>query len=293
MSFKAGVAMGLSALLLTSWGAEAWARTGPVALSGQTRAVRVKWGEIGYRSMGQGRALVLVTGTPASIDLWAPSFLDLLARHHRVFVFDNEGVGLTTLRPGRLTITRMADDTADFIAALHLKRPDVLGWSMGGWIAQALAVRHPSALRRMILCAALAGDGTAKFPYPVQSYRPFDTLFPPDQNAARLEFIQDIHRYRGFYETPPSVRALQARAIAGWVTGEEPAGYRLGEIQAPTLIGDGSQDPYDPISNSYHLRDAIPHAQLHIYADASHGFWFQDRFDWVRRIDRFLASPGT
>jgi pimeloyl-ACP methyl ester carboxylesterase len=159
---------------------------------------------------------------------------------------------------------------------------------MGGLIVQALAVRHPSVLRRMILCATYAGDGSAMVPYQVPSFQPFDTLFPPDQNGARLAFIHDIHRYRGFYLTPASVRERQAVAIVGWIHGQESAGHRLGEVHAPTLIADGSEDPYEPTANNYALQAKLPHAQLHIYPDASHGFWFQDRADWVRRIDRFL-----
>lgn len=91
------------------------------------KTVHVEWGMIGYRSVGRGRPLVLVTGGSASIDDWAPSFIDLLARHHLVLALDNPGVGHTTLRPGKLTISRWADDVSDFIAALHLKRPDVWG----------------------------------------------------------------------------------------------------------------------------------------------------------------------
>ncbi len=89
------------------------------------------WGRIGYRTIGRGRPLVLVTGYSDTIDGWAPSFVDLLARHHRVLVLDNEGIGRTTLRPGALSISRMGDDVADFITALRLNRPDVLGWSLG------------------------------------------------------------------------------------------------------------------------------------------------------------------
>lgn len=104
---------------------------------------------------------MLVTGGYDSIDIWPPSFVDALARKHHVFLMDNEGVGRTTLRASKLAMTRMGDDVADFIAALQPGRPDVLGWSMGGEITEALAVRHPGSPRRIILCAAIPGDGTA------------------------------------------------------------------------------------------------------------------------------------
>ncbi len=126
------------ALLLSATSALA----APNAVTAPVLTVRVPWGRIGYRVLGHGRPLVLLTGYSDTIDGWAPRFLDVLARHHRVFAVDNEGVGETTLRPGGMSIGRMAGDTADFISALKLRRPDVLGWSMGGDIAPALAVRH-------------------------------------------------------------------------------------------------------------------------------------------------------
>jgi pimeloyl-ACP methyl ester carboxylesterase len=257
---------------------------------GPIKTVHVAWGKIGYRAVGQGRPLVLVTGGSASIDDWAPSFIDLLARHHLVLALDNPGVGRTTLRRGKLTIARWAGDVSDFIAALHLKRPDVLGWSTGGEVVEALAVLHPGSVRRIILCATFPGDGSLVLsPIPRRTSPPFVNFFPADQNAARLAFIRDIHRYRHFYIASKAVTQLQAAAGIGWGLGQEPAGHQLNRVNAPVLIADGNHDPNDAVANSQTLAGEIPHSQLHIYPDAAHGFWFQDRTDWVRRIDRFLG----
>ena len=247
------------------------------------------WGRIGYRAVGNGRPLVLVSGTYDSIDFWSPSFVDALAHRHRVLAIDNEGVGRTTLRPGPLTITRMAQDTADFVAALHLKRPDVLGFSMGGFIVQALAIRHPASVRRVVLCSTGPGDGSNVPSTGSRSTPLYADLFPPDQDAARLAFIGEIHSYPGFYLAPSSVVPLQGMATAGWWAGSEPVGHQLRRLRAPTLIGQGAEDPLEPVANAQILARAIPHARLHVYADASHGFLFQDAADWVRRIARFLA----
>ena len=101
-------------------------------------------------------------GLSGTIDGWPPSFLDAVAaKGHRVIVFDNEGIGRSTLRAGTLTITRMGQDTARFIKALHLRRPDLAGWSMGGMIAQSLAVQSPKLVRRLVLMATAPGDGHA------------------------------------------------------------------------------------------------------------------------------------
>jgi pimeloyl-ACP methyl ester carboxylesterase len=99
-------------------------------------------------------------GPPAadSIDDWAPSFIDALAGHGRVIAMDYEGIGRTILRPGTITIPRLADDTATFIVSLHLKQP---GSSMGGQVDQALAVKYPRLVKRLILAATAPGDGKA------------------------------------------------------------------------------------------------------------------------------------
>jgi pimeloyl-ACP methyl ester carboxylesterase len=275
-------------VLSAAVGAAPAAEAAPSAVRAPIRTARVAWGRIGYRSVGHGRPLVLVVGGAASIDIWAPRFIDTLARRHRVLAFDNEGVGRTTLRPGAPTISRMGDDTADFIAALHLRRPDVLGWSMGGQVVQALAVRHPESVRRIVLAATGPGDGSGLPPSGLRASPPFVNFFPSDQDSSRLAFIRDIHRYRGFYSAPAAVSQLQQTAGNGWAQGLEPAGHMLGGLRAPALIGDGAEDPFVPMFNSDRLETEIPHAQLHLYPDAAHGFWFQDAADWTRRIERFL-----
>ena len=136
------------------------ASTEPVSiLNAPTLVAHTALGDVGYREVGKGSPIVLITGYLASMDNWAPSFLDALAAHHRVVVFDNAGVGETSPLPGRLTISGMADQTSALISALRLHRPAVLGWSMGGMIAQALAVRHPDQVGRLVLAATQAGNG--------------------------------------------------------------------------------------------------------------------------------------
>jgi pimeloyl-ACP methyl ester carboxylesterase len=240
------LAVGLSAGAAALGAASSAQAAGPSAVTAPIRTVRVAWGKIGYRALGRGRPLVLVTGYSDSVDEWAPRFIDALAPHHRVFALDNEGVGHTTLRAGTLTISRMGDDTAAFIAALHLQRPDVLGWSMGGETVQALAVRHPGSVRRLILCSTAPGDGSALPPHLRSGGPPYSNFFPPDQNAARLAFIADIHRYSGFYMAPTSVDQLQATAGQDWGEGREPAGHRLYTVRAPALIAEGAVVWIDP-----------------------------------------------
>ncbi len=117
--------------------------------------------------MGAGSPLLLITGFGASMDDWPPSFVDTLAGHHEVIVLDNAGVGQTSAGASS-SITAMADQTSDLMSALHLDRSAVLGWSMGGMIAQALAVDHPAQVSRLVLAATQAGTGKA-LPVPAKA----------------------------------------------------------------------------------------------------------------------------
>ncbi len=136
---------------------------GPDVLTAPVRVVRTSDGIVAYRELGSGPALLLITGASASMDDRPPSFVDALAVHHKVVVFDNAGVGRTSAvsAPASLSITAMASQTSALISALRLRRPAVLGWSMGGMIAQALAVSHPAQVSRLILAATAVGTGKA------------------------------------------------------------------------------------------------------------------------------------
>jgi hypothetical protein len=125
---------------------DAGSGSGPDVLTAPIRVVRTSAGTVAYRELGSGPELLLITGAGASMDGWPPVFVDALAAHHKVVVFDNAGVGRTTAvsAPALLSVTAMASQTSALISTLGLRRPAVLGWSMGGMIAQALAVSHPA-----------------------------------------------------------------------------------------------------------------------------------------------------
>ena len=142
------------------------------------------------------------------MDGWPPSFVDALAAHHEVVVFDNAGVGRTSAvsAPASLSITAMASQTSALISALRLRRPAVLGWSMGGMIAQDLAVSHPAQVSRLILAATAVGTGKA-LPLPPYTATVFALspakqtalLFPANQAAAARAYLNDIQQYPGSY----------------------------------------------------------------------------------------------
>lgn len=266
-------------------------------LNAPTLVAHTALGDVGYREVGDGSPIVLITGFGASMDNWAPSFVDALAAHHQVVVFDNAGVGETAAIPGPLTVSGMADQTSALIAALCLHRPAVLGWSMGGMIAQALAVRHPDQVGRLALAATQAGDGTS-LPIPAAAAADLNSpnplvvlsvLFPADQTAAAQTYLAGILEYPALYGASPAVRAEQDAAIAQWMAGEDPSGHEVGRIRVPILIADGAQDALDPAPNASILAHAVHGAPVILFPDAGHAFLFQDSAVFVPILNWFAS----
>jgi pimeloyl-ACP methyl ester carboxylesterase len=263
------------------------------------RTVRTKLGTVGYRVVGTGSPLVLIMGYSGTMEDWDPRFVDALAADHRVVIFDNAGIGATKGLPAPLTIDAMADQTSALIDALGLRRPDVLGWSMGGMIAQALAVRHPDQARRLVLCATYPGTGTAPPSQAAtgalvggttQGLR--SALFPPDQAASFAAYMAAISRYPVNPGAPADVAAAQSRAIGEWWAGTDPAGREDTRISAPVLVADGTADRLDPVANAHAIARLIHSTRLMLYPDAGHAFLFQEGPRFTALIDSFLAGPG-
>lgn len=272
----------------------------PSVVNAPVRSARTARGVVGYRSVGHGRPLVLIMGLDGSIDAWPPGLVDALARTHRVIALDNAGVGRSTMRPGVLTISRMANDTSAFISAMHLGRPDVLGWSMGGFIAQALSVRHPDQSRRLILAATAPGNGRGVPPsagvlgaLSSGGAGILADLFPPDQAGEAAAYVAAISKYRHIELPSSAVDGQQLAASGRWIAGQDDSGRLIGRIREPVLIADGAQDVILPPANSRVLHRVIKHSQLKLYPDAGHGFIFQDQGAWVKLIDQFLAPQSA
>ena len=150
-------------------------------LTAPTRVSHTADGTVGYREIGTGSPLLLIMGYAGSLDNWAPDFVDELAQAHMVVMLDNSGVGQTSRVPGTLTIDAMANQTSALLTALHLGPVSVLGWSMGGMTAQALAVLHPSQVSKLVLAATQVGNGKAR---PVPAQRGGRTGQPGPQSCA-------------------------------------------------------------------------------------------------------------
>jgi pimeloyl-ACP methyl ester carboxylesterase len=167
---------------------------------------------------------------------------------------------------------------------------------MGGMIAQALAVLHPRQVSRLILAATQAGTGTS-LPIPPAAAAALasgslaellSVLFPADQATAAQAYLVGILQYPGRYPVSGAVTAAQNAAIQQWMAGQDPAGRRLRQIRARTLVADGTQDALDPVANDWLLALGIPRARLLLYPDAGHAFLFQDAARFVPVVEQFL-----
>lgn len=271
--------------------------SGPDAVTAPIRVVRTADGTVAYRELGSGPALLLINGADASMDDWPPSFVDALAAHHEVVVFDNAGVGRTSAvsAPGSLSIPAMASQTSALISALGLGRPAVLGWSMGGMIAQALAVSHPAQVSRLILAATAVGTGKA-VPLPPSAamfaLSPAEVvaqMYPKNQAAAASAYVNDSLQYPGSYQVSAATFHSQYLAAERWLAGQDAAGRRAGDIRVPTLVADGTLDQDIRPPNARQLATSVPGAKLLLFDDAGHAFLFQDAARFIPAVDTFTG----
>jgi pimeloyl-ACP methyl ester carboxylesterase len=271
--------------------------SGPDVLTTPVQVIRTPAGTVAYRELGSGPALLLIMGAGASMDGWPPSMVDALAAHHEVVVFDNAGVGESSAvsAPGSLSVTAMASQTSDLISALGLRRPAVLGWSMGGMIAQALAVSHPAQVSRLILASTAVGTGKA-VPLPpfatvpaVNSQQLTARSFPKNQAAAASAYLNTILQYPGFYGESAAIFHAQYLAAEGWLAGQDPAGHLAGDIRVPTLVAGGIQDQFIVVANARQLAGSVPGAKLLLFPDAGHSFLFQDAATFTRDVEAFIG----
>lgn len=276
-----------------------------VAKASSVRFVDVGQIRVAYRVSGEGRPLVLIPGSGMAMDVWDPLFLRRLSQHHRVIVFDPRGVGLSSGVGTTRTIQQMGDDAARLIQALRLGHPDVMGWSMGGFVAEKLAVRHPRLVRRLVLASSDAGGSHAiRASAAVLALDERVTLgqasldeilsllFPPEGLQAGQTWLQRIFSQPGCCETVPTETAVQQIAAQDlWYRPRHGVYFRLSTITQRTLVMDGKKDIDVPIANAHMLAHRIPHAQLQIFYHAGHAFLFQFPLRVADRVTTFLQSP--
>lgn len=256
-----------------------------------------------YRRLGSGSAvpLILLQHFRGNMDNWDPAVVDGLAVERPVILFDNRGIGRSSgISPDN--IAEMASDAVDFIQALALPRIDLLGFSLGGMIAQQMLFDHPTLIRRAILVGT-GGPGAAGMFNPdvamTAAKIPSDAdsllflFFQPTEasQAAGLRSLQRI-MIRTDREPPTSRQAIEAQlaAIRAWGETNGEMFARLKRIDQPVLVVNGTHDIMIPTFNAYALSQQLPKAHLILYPDAGHGSLFQYPDWFVHDASRFLRG---
>jgi pimeloyl-ACP methyl ester carboxylesterase len=263
-------------------------------VSAPTQFVQASGIRFAYRRFGQdiGVPLVFMPHFRAGMDHWDPAVTDGFAASRPVILFDNAGVaGSSGETPD--TVEAMAEHAADFVAALGLSLIDVLGFSIGGYVAQNLTLRHPAIVRRLMLVGTGPRGGEPSQDPKSAEYgastdpRTGETgleaflylFFRPSETsqAAGKAFWDRRHLRKNDVDPPssPQTMAAQRAAITAW---REVRGERYSELKnigQPTLVVNGNHDIMIPTINSFTLSQEIPRAQLIVYPDSGHGSLFQ------------------
>jgi pimeloyl-ACP methyl ester carboxylesterase len=265
---------------------------------------RVAGTTVAWAAVGSGAPLLLLNGTGSPMAEWDPDLLSALATGRRVIVFDYLGLGLSGPAPGRISMRAMARMAAQLIRALHLGRVDVLGWSMGGFIAQQLARHHPVLVRRLVLAATNpGGPHTVLGPRWVQRadsdpHGGISTYLRtnyPDTRAAQSAGRAFIRRLRHAARTGAyPVERVPARTYRAMVRAEDPwlrhsaNAKDLASLANPSLVITGRRDVITPPANSRFLARHLPEAQLTLVPGCGHSFLFQRPRTVARRVLAFL-----
>ena len=268
-----------------------------------TKTVTAAGVTFAYRDLGprSGVPVILLNHLAAVLDNWDPRVVDGIAAQHRVITFDNRGIGASTgTTPD--TVEAMATDAIAFVRALGLDEVDLLGFSLGGMVAQVIVAREPRLVRRLILAGTgpAGGVGIDKVTGVTisDSVKATLTFKDPKENlfftktahgkAEAKKFVARLKERKSDRGESIAIGAFrtQLKAIHSWGTA---APADLSTVGQPVLVANGDHDRMVPTSNSHDLASRIPDAKLVIYPDAGHGGIFQYHDEFVAETLAFLS----
>jgi pimeloyl-ACP methyl ester carboxylesterase len=282
-----------------------------------TKKVRVGDIDIAYKVFGKGDPFLLISGAYTTMNTWEPSTLKGLSSSHTVIIFDNRGVGNTTTGTKPFSIQQFANDTYGLIAALKIQKADVLGFSMGSFVAQELALMHPDKVNRLVLYGASCGgkENIPQSPQIMKLAEDFVNKFANNTQADPQEVKMFLalgfgsgwmKLHPGYLEsvpipiptlkdlfagTTPNNGKQQLKAVQSWMaTSWSGICDQLQKISSPTLIITGTDDVAVPRANSLIIAAKIPGAWVVQIKDAGHLLISQypDKFNKV--LQTFLMT---
>jgi len=256
-----------------------------------------------YRDTGESEVpLLLLNHFRGNLDNWDPALIDELAPARRVITFDNAGVGGSTGTTPH-TVEQMAYDTIAFITAMDFGQVDLLGFSIGSFVAQQIALTRPAVVRRLVLASSapqgaagmhgwapevIGAIGTPKTT--PEEY--LDVFFAqsPSSRQAGQEALQRMYARTEDRDTATTwaTREAQYDAVCTWGIPDHAKLQRLSCLQMPVFVANGDSDPMILPHYSYLLAGLIPQARVKIYPDSAHGFLFQHHTDFATDVEDFL-----
>jgi pimeloyl-ACP methyl ester carboxylesterase len=270
-----------------------------------TKTIQVDGTDFAYRVIGDagGPPIVLLHHFTGVLDDWDPVVIDGLARERRVIIFDNRGVGRSQGKTPD-SVEAMAKDAIAFIRALGLAQVDLIGFSLGGFIAQVIAHDRPDLIRRLILAGTgpAGGRGTSDLAAVLQGAfqnaaaqkkHPKHFLFfsqTKTSQAAADAFLARLQARKNDRDPAASNETTQAQSAAIVQWGKSDGAKKLSTISHPVLVANGDNDIMVPTINSVALFQALPNAGLSIFPDAGHGGIFQYHREFTEQALRFFAT---
>jgi 3-oxoadipate enol-lactonase len=259
-------------------------------------ALRAQNGEIelAYEVLGDGPPLLLIQGLGYGGRGWGP-VLESLAEDFTVAAFDNRGFGASDIPPGPFSVPELAEDARAVLDAAGFDQAHVLGASLGGMVAQELALAHPGRIGRLVLACTTPG-GPSAYPMPARtaSLMLQAPTMPPDvalrkfvENAlgdgASEELVERVIAYRT--ANPPDLGGWQSQAAAGAL---HDALDRLGELNAPTLVVHGTHDAVVDARNAELLAERIPEARVELLPGCGHLLFWEEPERFTKLVREFL-----
>jgi pimeloyl-ACP methyl ester carboxylesterase len=273
--------------------------------------------DIAYKMSGRGEPILLISGGSADKNAWDPSFISDLSSNHTVIVFDNRGVGNTTIGSRPYTLEQLANDTAGLLDALKIQNANVLGYSLGSSIAEQLTITNPEKVSRLVLAASSCG-GADRMPKPpeflalqkeVVDKISNNVSISREENIGFLnaslgagwirlhpESIENVTEGQGFFSSiSPEAQEAQENVGLRWeATNWNGVCEELAKLAKPTLVITGTDDNvYEPHENSLVIAEKVPGTWLVQIKNAGHAVMDQYPDEIGKILQTFLSTTNT